>query len=64
MKQNVNWQKNNIRRKYEKNYMRGGLEIVPARAHNPNDVGAIPTPATKVSRFLKKRVVGFSFLFF
>lgn len=26
--------------------MRGRLETVPARAHNPNHGGAIPPPAT------------------
>ena len=27
----------------------GGLEMVPAESHKPNDVGSNPTPATKMS---------------
>jgi len=26
---------------------RGGLELVPARSHKPNDTGSNPVPATK-----------------
>jgi len=31
---------------YATNKQRGGLEVVPAWSHKPNDVGSIPTPAT------------------
>ena len=30
----------------KKNTQWGGLELVPARSHKPNDVGSNPTPAT------------------
>lgn len=32
---------------------RGGLEVVPAWSHKPNDVGSTPTPATNFLNIFK-----------
>ena len=32
---------------------RGGLELVPAWSHKPNDAGSSPAPATKILKWRK-----------